>query len=103
MLIDVFAHKKWLMERSDDDRKAALIETAKHYALQTLQSGNFEADITDAEVLERIMQVNYMGAVYCTQYGHQLNCRLQIHFTNNSLFADSASCESAIGCEHQRV
>ncbi len=26
------------------------------------------SDIIDAEVLERIMQVNYMGAVYCTQY-----------------------------------
>ncbi len=26
------------------------------------------ADIQDAGVLERIMQVNYMGAVYCTQY-----------------------------------
>ncbi len=26
------------------------------------------ADIHDATILERIMQVNYMGAVYCTQY-----------------------------------
>jgi len=26
------------------------------------------ADIDDASILERIMQVNYMGAVYCTQY-----------------------------------
>ncbi len=26
------------------------------------------ADITDVTILERIMQVNYMGAVYCTHY-----------------------------------
>ena len=50
MLVDVQAHKKWLLEQSEDVRKSALIATATYYATQTLQSGRFDG-FTDAEVI----------------------------------------------------
>ena len=55
--------------------KALIDETLKHFGrIDTLVNNagmsmwaRF-ADIADITILERIMQVNYMGAVYCTHY-----------------------------------
>jgi hypothetical protein len=56
ILVDVNAHKAWLLARPEDARKAALVATATHYALQTLQSGKFDAKLTDAEVIVAMIE-----------------------------------------------
>jgi hypothetical protein len=70
ILVDVYSHKSWLLSKSDDARKAALIATATHYATQTLQSGRFDAKINDAEVI--VAMIENMDEYNRPNYGGML-------------------------------